>query len=189
MSIRSYTFLWLNRLFNLLTAICGLLLVAVIAIWVRSYFASDIIRYQPRIDYVLHAYDVGWGKGYIAIAAYRASHPAPSVVRRQSRPPFRLDGTGFVSVQSFYLLGVRVTSNVTFAMINTKVREVSLFLPCWLAALLSACLPAFRLMRWRARRLIRQRRERGHCVRCGYDLCATPDRCPECGMQAQPLPG
>lgn len=39
------------------------------------------------------------------------------------------------------------------------------------------------LIRWRLRRPLR-RTARGQCTKCGYDMRATPNRCPECGSGA-----
>ena len=44
---------------------------------------------------------------------------------------------------------------------------------------LDRALPALWLL---ARRRRRRRSSSGYCLTCGYDLRATPDRCPECGV-------
>jgi hypothetical protein len=55
-------------------------------------------------------------------------------------------------------------------------------LPFWLLAILCGIAP---VLRWNPRRLRRRRRlAAGLCLTCGYDLRATPDRCPECGTIA-----
>lgn len=55
-------------------------------------------------------------------------------------------------------------------------RSRAIFIPHWAIIMLTALLPAIAVTR-----SIRNRKRKGHCPNCGYDLRATPDRCPECG--------
>jgi hypothetical protein len=48
----------------------------------------------------------------------------------------------------------------------------------WVLVILLAVAPLLRLRAWRRRR---RRTKIGTCAKCGYDLRATPGRCPECG--------
>jgi hypothetical protein len=53
-------------------------------------------------------------------------------------------------------------------------------LPFWLITVLTAVAPAAWLVGHHRRR--RREARPGLCPRCGYDLRATPERCPECGL-------
>lgn len=57
-------------------------------------------------------------------------------------------------------------------------RESFVLLPYWMPTF-AFFLP---VLAWYVLRKLRSRRPAGHCTACGYDLRATPDRCPECGM-------
>jgi hypothetical protein len=51
----------------------------------------------------------------------------------------------------------------------------------WGVAVPASLVGAWPLSVWRRSYDRAQRMRRGHCACCGYDLRATPDRCPECG--------
>jgi hypothetical protein len=62
-------------------------------------------------------------------------------------------------------------------------RELALCMPYWLLVVMTGGAG------WwigRRPRLVRGRIKRGLCVACGYDLRATPGRCPECGYESPP---
>jgi hypothetical protein len=62
--------------------------------------------------------------------------------------------------------------------------------PYWFVFLASGAWPTISLARMLRRRARTWKPDRaGRCLACGYDLRATPDRCPECGMTPEASEG
>ena len=60
-------------------------------------------------------------------------------------------------------------------MVGGKLMSQHAAVPLYPLPLATGLLLAWRVRRWRKTKAI------GVCASCGYDLRATPDRCPECG--------
>jgi hypothetical protein len=54
--------------------------------------------------------------------------------------------------------------------------------PLWFVVGVFAVLPLVASVRVTRGRVRKRRRARGLCLACGYDLRASPNQCPECGV-------
>lgn len=64
---------------------------------------------------------------------------------------------------------------------HTQSRGCDVMVPLWVIAAVASILPLkSSLSIWQSLKS-RRRRRNNLCVKCGYDLRATPERCPECG--------
>jgi hypothetical protein len=168
-----------RRLLNLLTGLSLLLFVAVVTLWVRSYAVSQFLGWSDPTQFVgalsmrglvrlEHGTwpndDQGWS--YIAYPTDgRGGLWQEALARDRRGGPLRVIGVAY--------------ARVYYTPDATRVRR-ALYLPYWLLAGATLPVPLWRLCRTiRARR---RRASRGLCASCGYDLRATPDCCPECGV-------
>ena len=186
-----------RHLFTLCSAASLLLAMATCALWVRSRAHIDVAVHAWPVDAALT--QTRWKfhscEGVICLSRVRcerSSGPATDVMGSGvgsfptsdtvSSRPF----SGF-GPTDFRPLGFRVARSVTTdppaGPWQRRWTHWALSVPHWFVALLLIAAPA----RWSASHLTRGGRRRdGRCLACGYDLRATPDRCPECGAVPKP---
>jgi hypothetical protein len=184
----------LNILLNALAFLSLLLCVASAVFWVRSYSGSDFVTRSAPVrssslfrhsrDYTL-SFELGqirWTAETrsMFISSRRRAVAAPEIGKsywncgRTEIEEWRLSppDRSFWNRLGFSSWSLEMVS--PYPLDDAHVWSV----PAWLAVAVSAILPAVRMRAWKLRRRLKTM---GRCVVCGYDLRATPLRCPECG--------
>jgi hypothetical protein len=177
-----------RRLHNIVTALSLLLCVAVAAAWVRGKWVSDILLYVTGGSRTSRqtVWVAGNGAGGIALLEFHGSGSdidspgQPLGYQRRQRQP------QYAGMAPEWGSGVNGLGFAFFAQESNpfggQQGMYGVIVPAWSVLMLLAAFPTARLCLRRRRRSLA-----GTCQRCGYDLRATPDRCPECGAAA-PVP-
>ena len=170
----------MRRLIRGLVALCSaaslLLCVAACVLWVRSYEVDVFNWFDTAPDPALSGlhverHDFVFSKeGTVRWSRSRSTrNPTPIEINQTE-----------VEQPQFPLLSRAPWREPSFAW-EREPSYFSITVPYW--ALVVATLPFPAAYLWSARRPRRSRlRHRGGLCTCGYDLRATPGRCPECGM-------
>jgi hypothetical protein len=157
-------------LFSTAAALSLGLFVATVALWVKGYFVTESVRWSDQRAWQCWMH----GRGqmmYLRAAADGLVHMAPN---RQ------VEGEGKRVADAQWLVRdfVRFAGFAFGRGAGMGYTGWTVVVPMWFACVTFAVLPIVGFRGWRRRRRVDRA---GLCSACGYDLRATPDRCPECG--------
>jgi hypothetical protein len=191
-----------RHLFTLCSALSLLLCVAVCVLWVRSYFRADWVPLIPRVNGV--RFDSWQGRLFVVRVRFPEDRPTylrmdppvvgTSVFNQNGDPAFRnairrlqqTAGIKLLTPPRAVFSSASPANGFGFGYSGEELKPDmgwwTFSIPYWFLALAAAMSPVAWLVR---RRKLRGRIARGLCPRCGYDLRASPERCPECGTPAK----
>jgi hypothetical protein len=149
-----------RHLFTLCSALSLLLCVIALPMWPRSVLHTDYVGVR----------DAGWH-----LVQIRSGHATIGFsVDPRIAPPLQWNYEGVAIQGDRPWLGSAYFDRGYYGVIA--------YVPYWSFLCAAAVLPAA----WLVRRAQNARRaRRGRCAVCGYDLRASPERCPECGRAAK----
>jgi hypothetical protein len=179
----------IRRLFTLLRALSLVLCVATCVFWVRGYFVADewIVSHErpgealvDKRQLVARSGHGGWEFSYKHFRLIESSLPRDD---RFSLDHFGYDvvSAGTVADQLGFSADRFVSRSFRGAFASGTRDFLTIRFPCWFLLALFAAAPLVHLRKLRLARRERLRQSGGLCPGCGYDLRASPDRCPECG--------
>jgi hypothetical protein len=173
---------------NALTVLSLVLCVATVALWIRGYVISDEFyrgAYEDIGDRTYWTQDIVFvGRGGVGVmrgaqglsAGFRGLGHSFHTTYPAAYPNFNINSVAPGSESAWAGFRYAKVSVPDPRRSRPKAYLWELVVPLWPVVALTALLPAFRVWRWHRRRFAA-----GRCQKCGYDLRATPDRCPECG--------
>jgi hypothetical protein len=180
--IHSKLAIFRRRLFTILSAISLILCITTIGLWVRSYWRADMFRTRDSYDRTprMAGYWINSNYGSLLLARFRDWVPSPHPGENPKGFTYSTD-----AAEPFPSSNGILGFSVQFAD-DSKLRpdffRYSIRVPLWLPAILFAIAPTIWFFAPHRRR--GKRAKLGLCPTCGYDLRATPDRCPECGAES-----
>jgi hypothetical protein len=170
-----------------LTAMSITLCLATILLMIRSFWRIDAISWTGHTANLVAYSD----HGLLTVCfgpVYRGKHAYPypegwacwTLTRDTWGDGARtwaaqMDGVDF---HRFRFIGFAFRKNQFVNGQTAYYSDNRIYFPHIALALLASILPIWRLINQRTKRRLL---EQGCCLSCGYDLRATPDRCPECG--------
>jgi hypothetical protein len=171
-----------RRLLNFVTLLSLLICVAATALWVRSYQRCDRVLYQTDEDArgVQRCFVLRWNRGVFEFQHHHIAGLGRAYAEWMGLHMDHADpvGNGFPVGSRLALPGLGFAPPITQVVSPAVWWHYWVYVPHYAVVVAAGILPVARLLRLRRRR---RTDLRGLCPSCGYDLRATPDRCPECG--------